>query len=93
MAMSMQKKQNTDQWESRQLGASAKHAIASPPGENEAVDQALGLQAISIRLQSTLIDDLKEIAKETGLAYQPLIRMVLTTYVKENEHKLKRSKK
>ncbi len=45
------------------------------------VDRALGLQPISIRLQRSLLDNLKALAQLNGLGYQPLIRQVLTRYV------------
>ena len=88
MSMRIQRKPNTEKWETQQLGAEEEYAAPSPQEENEAVDNALGLQLMSIRLQATLIEDLKELAVQEGLGYQPLMRMVLTRYVKENEHKL-----
>ncbi len=48
-----------------------------------AIDEALGLQAISIRLQKDIIQKLKVFAKEEGLGYQPLIRQILTRYVRD----------
>ena len=45
------------------------------------IEDALGLQPISIRLQKDLLDNLKELAKLNGLGYQPLIRQVLTRWV------------
>lgn len=83
MSMKINRKPDTEKWEKRELGASAEHVRASAPETNKAVDDALGLQLISIRLQADLIDELKRIAVEEGLGYQPLIRNVLTRYVKE----------
>jgi len=85
MSMKISRKPDTEKWERRELGASAAHAVASAPEKNEAVDSALGLQLISIRLQSDLIEELREIAREEGLGYQPLIRNVLTRFAKERK--------
>ncbi len=91
MSMKMNRKPDTEKWENRELGASAEHAIPSSPETNKAVDDALGLQLISIRLQAELIEELKALAKEEGLGYQPLIRSVLTKYVSEKRSTRSRS--
>lgn len=54
----------------------------------KAVDRTLGLQLISIRLQKTLVDQLKALAKEEGIGYQPYIRQILTAYVRNNKKRL-----
>jgi hypothetical protein len=77
-------------WESGQLGASAEHVRVVSDEEEKEIDAGLGLQLISIRLNKTLIEQLKCIAKLDGIGYQPLIRQVLTKYVKANEHRLDR---
>lgn len=41
----------------------------------------LGLQAISIRLQPDLIQDLKTIAQHNGIGYQTLIKQILHRFV------------
>jgi hypothetical protein len=56
--------------------------------DDKALDDALGLQLISIRLSKSLIERLKALATLEGLGYQPLMRQVLTRFVRENEHKL-----
>lgn len=47
----------------------------------KAIDDSLGLQPISIRLQKDLIDNLRGLAQLNGLGYQPLIRQILTRWV------------
>ena len=76
---------SNDPWESRTLGASEKHACKLPHKEELAIDEALGLQIISIRLQKKLIANLKLIAKHEGIGYQPLIRQVLTHFVRDQK--------
>jgi hypothetical protein len=54
---------------------------AAPVELESAVDEALAMQLISIRLPKRLIDDLKLIANKEGLGYQPLMRRVLVRFV------------
>jgi uncharacterized protein (DUF4415 family) len=77
-----------ERWDNRELGASAEHIGVVSDDEEKSIDDGLGLQLISIRLNKTLIEQLKGLAKLEGLGYQPLIRHVLTKYAKDNEHKL-----
>lgn len=69
-----------DRWDSGELGMSAEHAVAAPESVSDEVDEALGLQPISIRLPKRLIEDLKLIARKEGLGYQPLVRRVLLRF-------------
>jgi hypothetical protein len=61
------------------------------------LDERLGLQTISIRLQRCLIDSLKELAEEDGIGYQPYVRQVLMRHVRHIDHerreKIKREKR
>jgi hypothetical protein len=72
---------------------SIEHAVPSTAIEEKAVDDALGLQLISIRLPKAMIEDLKFLANREGLGYQPLIRRVMKLYIQgefkaiaRNEH-------
>jgi uncharacterized protein (DUF4415 family) len=70
--------------ESEQFVAPAKEQL------DKSIDDALGLQPISIRLQKDLIENLKGLAQLNGLGYQPLIRQILTRWVDcELKHVLK----
>jgi predicted DNA binding CopG/RHH family protein len=73
-----------DEWESGALGRSQEHVGVLSKAECAAVDDALGLQVISIRLQKVLIENLKTLAKKEGIGYQPLIRQILTRYVRDS---------
>lgn len=66
-------------WSSGALGADDASAILSTRQHNE-IDDALDLQLISVRLPKALIDDLKFIAENEGLKYQPLMRRVLLRF-------------
>ena len=68
-------------WESGELGRDIGHAHRASSETEKAIDDALGMQAISIRLPKRLIDDLKAIAKIRGVGYQPLIRDNLERFV------------
>ncbi len=67
-------------WENGLLGQSEEHVKVAGRIDEGLINDALGLQLISIRLQKTLIDDLKLIAKMHGLGYQPLVRQILTRF-------------
>lgn len=67
-------------WESGQLGADEAHVQLAPDQEKE-IDAALELHPISIRLQKSLLENLKALAQLNGIGYQPLIRQILTCFV------------
>ena len=75
-----------DAWESGALGRDADHAKRAPKQLEQKIDDALGMQAISIRLNKELIDDFKMIAKFHGVGYQPLMRDALKRFA-ESEYK------
>ena len=69
-----------DTWDSRELGSSEAHVKVSDDLSEMDINDALELHPISIRLNKSLIEDLKMIADLHGLGYQPLIRQVLTRF-------------
>jgi hypothetical protein len=72
---------DTELWETGKLGNSAKHAVRISEEEDKAIDDTLGLQAVTMRLQKELVEQLKLLAKKEGLGYQPYIRQLLTKHV------------
>lgn len=74
---------NAELWETKQLGASAKHVKRASKEDDQALDDALGLAPISLRLQKELVQRLRSLAKKEGLGYQTYIRQVLTRHVRE----------
>ncbi len=74
---------DTELRETGQLGASEEYVRVVSPEKTKAIHKNLGLQPISIRLQKELVDQLKTLAKEEGLGYQPFIRQILTRYLRE----------
>ncbi|MBN9395778.1 MAG: hypothetical protein J0H83_11085 [Candidatus Melainabacteria bacterium] len=77
----MSKKAEANKWETGELGRSAEHVKVAPAELELDIDDALGLQLVSVRLQKKLIKDLKELAKKEGLGYQPYLRQILTNHV------------
>ena len=73
-------------WESRELGAD-ENFVASVDHDDALIEEAVGLQMISIRLQKSLLEELKLIANINGLGYQPLIKQALKRFV-EGEKKM-----
>ncbi len=74
-------------WDNRELGASEGFVRKSSPEREKALDDALCLQTISIRLQKSLIEELKRLAEEDGIGYQPYIRQVLKRHARREKAK------
>ena len=70
-------------WDERQLGADATHAQVASAAHFTALNDALGMQAISIRLPKEMIDAYKLIAAHHGVGYQPLMRDILQRFIPE----------
>jgi uncharacterized protein (DUF4415 family) len=73
-------------WENGHLGRSAANAKRAPAELEQQIEEAMGMQMISIRLQKELIDDFKKIADFHGVGYQPLMRDALKRFA-EGEFK------
>lgn len=71
-----------DPWETGELGRSLEHAVvADDDGEDAAIEQALSLRLISIRLEQSLIDAFKLIAsRNRNIGYQTLMRQCLKRF-------------
>ncbi|MCO6440706.1 MAG: hypothetical protein J5I81_06360 [Nitrococcus mobilis] len=82
----------TEAWEERQLGADEEFVEVAEEFDEKAADEALELKMISIRLQESLIEDLKAIAQINGIGYQPLIRQILNRFADAEKKKLLREK-
>lgn len=67
-------------WLSGELGKEEKFAVAAPDDVELIINEHLDLQPISIRLEKSLIEDFKLIAKLHGLGYQPLMRQTLKRF-------------
>ncbi len=74
-------------WESGALGRSDQHAKKAPAELDRQIDDALGLQAISIRLPKATIDTYKQLAEMHGVGYQPLMRDAICRWA-ESELKM-----
>jgi hypothetical protein len=79
-----------DAWEQGALGQSEDHAevVELSLEEEKAIDEAIGLQMISIRLQKSLIEDFKFIAEIHGLGYQTLMRQILCRFAESEKKRL-----
>lgn len=69
-----------DAWDSGELGRDESFAKIADDIDDAAIDGALELVPVSIRLQRSLIDDFKIISQQHGIGYQPLMRQVLTRF-------------
>jgi len=68
-------------WESGALGRDETHVAVVDAKASRETDDATGLQMISIRLEKSLLRDLKEIAAWHDIGYQPMIRDLLHRFV------------
>lgn len=71
---------DVEAWESGALGQDESHVERVDASFDLNLDSALNLQPISIRLQKSLIEDLKLISLAHGIGYQPMIRDVLLKF-------------
>ena len=78
---------SAEAWESGELGRDLKHARAVNKKIGTQIDEALGLQMISIRLEQDLIESYKLLGTKYDMGYQPLMREALKRFV-EGEFKL-----
>jgi uncharacterized protein (DUF4415 family) len=78
---------STEAWESGDLGGDLKHAKVVDKKIGTQIDEALGLQMISIRLEQDLIESFKLLGTKYDMGYQPLMREALKRFV-EGEFKL-----
>ncbi len=69
-----------DAWDSGELGRDEEFTKVVDDVDDAVIDAALDLTPVSIRLQRSLIDNFKMIAKQHGIGYQPLMRQVLTRF-------------
>jgi hypothetical protein len=83
MSRATQKIEGTiENWESEKLGNDEAFAEIASEISSSSIDDMLSLQMISIRLQKSMIKDLKDIAKVRQLGgYQPLVRRILERFV------------
>jgi predicted DNA binding CopG/RHH family protein len=79
---SKQVKDTEEAWDSRALGADEQYVVVADDAHEAALEEALELQAISIRLPKDLIRNYKLIADFHGVGYQPLMRDILHRFVK-----------
>ena len=68
-------------WDDHMVDSDMDYAVAAAPEHEEALDEALGMQSISIRLPRQLIEHYKLIAHVHKVGYQPLMRDVMARWV------------
>jgi len=79
MSDSVKIKGTDEAWESRELGAD-ENFVRPTEIDEQVINDAAELQMISIRLQKSLIEDFKLIAKLNGIGYQTLMRQTLKRF-------------
>jgi predicted transcriptional regulator len=80
--MSEKNEGTSEAWETGALGRSEEHAERSAqPLEEGAIDAAFGLELVTLRVDTEVLQGLKEIARYRGVGHHPLIRQMLRRFV------------
>lgn len=70
-----------EKWDNRELGADENFVAVADSKEADKTDESAGLELISVRLEKSVVQDLKEIAAYHGLmGHQTLIRDVVNSF-------------
>ena len=69
-----------EDWESGKLGGDKEYARPANQETEHGVDDALGLQIVSIRMDQDLVDSFRLLATFHGVGYQPLMRDALKRF-------------
>ena len=77
----MSNRDNLDHWENGALGASLEHTRPVSDEESRQIDEALGLEETTLRLDIALVERFKTLAVSLGIGYKPLMRQALAQFV------------
>jgi hypothetical protein len=80
----LSEKDTGDAWENGDAGMSQEQVLHAPIIIETAIDDGLDLAPVTVRLQKGLLDELKKLASQNGLGYQPFVRHILTQYVSQH---------
>ena len=74
---------STDEaWDDETLGGDAESMQVADEAVESAVDEASGVQLISIRMQKSMVDSFKAIAAANkGIGYQTLMKQILQRFI------------
>lgn len=73
---------NNEKWENGEYGRSDEHVVVASGSIHESFNQGMAMKLVSIRLPATLIETLKMIAEHHEIAYQPMVRDLLTRFAR-----------
>lgn len=68
-------------WDEGSLGDDEAYVAVAPSHIEAAVEESMGMQAVSIRLPREMIAAYKLIAAHHGIGYQPLMRDILQRFI------------
>lgn len=70
-----------EQWESGALGQDAAHVRRASVEIEAAVDSALAMKLVTMRLPVPMIEALKAISRFHGVGYQPMVRDLIGRFI------------
>lgn len=80
---------SVEAWEEGVLGTNENFVKVADAALTEAIDAAAGTQMISVRMQQSMIDDLKAIAgRNGGMGYQTLMKQILQSFIECEKRQL-----
>ena len=79
-AKNLKIKASDEAWDSGELGRNEQYVGVADDVDAKKINESLGLQLISLRLQKSLIEDFKMISQLNGIGYQTLMRQVLMRF-------------
>lgn len=79
-----------ENWDGRKLGADEDYVKVDDEDLDALINESLSMKAISIRLEESLINDFKMIAKHHGLSYQPMMRQILKRFADSETRRILR---
>lgn len=80
----------SNMWESGEYGRSEADVVVASEEMHAEFNKATAMKLVSIRLPEGLIEGLKMIAEHHGIAYQPMIRDLLTRFARSEVQQIMR---
>lgn len=73
-----------DDWDEGDLGRNPDFVVLADPSVENALDEALGLKSITVRIPKQDFEVVERKAKEEGITPQALTKRLITAFVFEN---------
>lgn len=75
----------TENWENRTLGADEQYVLVASPESSDAVDAAMGIQRVTVRITKQLFDKIQSVSSERHMSHRWFIKRALAFIVNDEE--------